>query len=159
MGNAVVYYSWTGNTEAAALEISDALGAAAVKLCEEKQRGSFIGSACSAIAGRRSKLRPFSLPGRTDGIFLGTPVWASHCTPAVNAFIEKTDFTGKKVFLFFTLASREAPEKLVSSMKCRIEKNGGSGCGCVSFQTKKGGDTGCRDLRGRARQWAESLSL
>ena len=161
MENIVVYYSWTGNTEAAALEISDIAGGKTIKLCEEKDRKSFMGSAFSAIIGSKSKLKPAgsALPEGEANIFLGTPVWASHCTPAINTFLDKADLKGKKVFLFFTLASSEAPLKLIKSLETKIEAKGGKLCGYISLQVKKDDKITPASFKERAEKWIGTLAL
>ena len=156
-----MYYSWTGNTEAAALEISNVTGGKSVKLSEERERKSFMGSAFSAIIGSKSKLKPLGdiLPEGEANIFLGTPVWASHCAPAINTFLDQADIKGKKVFLFFTLASETAPLKLIKSMEAKIEAKGGKVCGSVSLQTKKGDEITPETFKGRIENWIAGLPL
>ena len=161
MENLIIYYSWTGNTEAAASEISALIGGKTERLCEEKLRKSFMGSAFSAIIGNKSKLKPLgdALPEDGANIFLGTPIWASHCAPAINTFLDKADLKGKKVFLFFTLASEAAPEKLIKSMEYKIEAKGGKVCGSVSLQTKKGVESTPETFKERVASWIGTLQL
>lgn len=161
MGSLIVYYSWTGNTEAVAGEISQITGGKLEKLIEVKPRKSFAGSAFSAILGSKSRLEPLKTPlnGDTDSVFLGTPVWASHSTPAVNTFLNKTDFTGKKVFLFFTLASSEKPEKVIQSITKRIEKKGGKVCDSFFVQTKMHEVIAPEAFKDSVSSWVEGLHL
>lgn len=161
MENVIVYYSWTGNTEAAALKISDIAGGKAIRLCEEKERKSFMGSAFSAIIGSKSRLKNQGniLPEGEANVFLGTPVWASHCAPAINTFLDKTNLKGKKVFLFYTLASDTAPEKMIKSMKAKVEEKGGQVCGTISLQTKKDSKITPDIFKERINKWIGTLNL
>lgn len=129
MKNLIVYYTLTVNTEAVAKELHKKVGGDLKKIEEEKQRKTgigFAGAAVSALFGLKSKLKPmdFSL-NSYDAIFIGGQVWAGHCTPAINAFIDKADFKNKNVYLFLTEADNKAPQKVIDSIKNRIEKRGG----------------------------------
>ncbi|MBW7572192.1 flavodoxin family protein [Caproiciproducens faecalis] len=136
MKNLVVYYSWTGNTEIAAKELSGLIGGDLKRIEEAKPRSSFGRSACSAIFGLKSKIKPldFALNGY-DSVFLCGPVWASRTTPAINAFLERADFSGKKVYLFVTQADDHEPQAVFHSLTQRVEKHGGKVAGCFFIQT------------------------
>nr|WP_319488777.1 flavodoxin [uncultured Caproiciproducens sp.] len=136
MKNLVVYYSWNGNTEVAAKELAAFIGGDLKRIEETKPRKSFPMAACSAVFGRKSKIRPmdFSMNGY-DSVFLGGPVWASKSTPAINAFLEKADFSGKNVYLFITQADDHEPQAVFQTITQRVEKSGGKVAGSFFIQT------------------------
>ncbi len=104
MSECVVFYSRNGNTRFVAGEIARRKGAETVMLEEEKPRKGLLGFIRS---GYQAKTRKASvLQGepwnRIDGcqtIYLLTPIWAGNGTPAVNAFLDRADLSGKKVIL------------------------------------------------------------
>ncbi len=129
MNSIIVYYSWMGNTEVVAKELNKIIGGDLVKVEEIKNRNAgigFAGAAISALLGLKSKLNSmdFSLKGY-DNIFLGGQVWAGHSTPAINSFINKADFSNKNVYLLLTGADDKVPQKVIDSIKKRVEDRGG----------------------------------
>ncbi len=129
MNSIIVYYSWMGNTEVVAKELSKITGGDLVRIEEIKKRNTgigFAGAAISALMGLKSKLMTmdFSLKGYSN-IFLGGQVWAGHSTPAINSFINKADFSNKDVYLFLTEADDKVPQKVIDSIKKRVEDRGG----------------------------------
>lgn len=139
MKNLVAYYTYTGNTEVVAKEIQQLAGGELAKIEEVKKRkpNAMMGPAFSALIGLRSRLKPmdFSLKGY-DNIFLCAQVWAGHSTPAINSFLGKADFKGKKVFLFMTRADEKTTQVVIDSITARIEKRGGKVVDCISLTTK-----------------------
>jgi len=128
MKTLVVYYSWSGKTELIATSISKVLNADLRKIEEVKKRNRFfifISGGYSALRGKCSKIKPinFSLDSY-DLIFLGTPVWASRPTPAINTFISKADLAKKKVILFATMGS-SGGEKAIKIMTEKIKAKKG----------------------------------
>lgn len=166
MKSLVVFYSWTGNTEAVAEELGSVLQGKVVRLEETKERKPGFGFAMAAmyaIFGAKSKLKPLSLPsGEFDTIFVGTPIWASASTPAVNTFLSRFDFKGKKVYLFFTLADDKPPVKAITSMTRRIERKGGRVLGNFTIQTKFNGELPTEKLpaaevKARVAKWISTI--
>lgn len=135
----IVYYSWVGNTEVVAKEIQRSTGFDMEKIEENKQRklGSIMGAAMGAVMGFSSRLKPmdFSLIGY-ENIFLGAQVWAGMTTPAINQYLRRARFAGKKVWLFVTKADEKVPQKVLDSITGRIEKKGGKVVECLSITTQ-----------------------
>ena len=116
----VVYYSRTGNTKRVAEMIAGALKADLEELVDKRGREGFLGylrSGRDAIRDKTTELKSLQhQPGDYDLIFGGTPVWASRPAPAVRAFLESQDLSGKKAALFCTMASR-GEETTLSTMR------------------------------------------
>lgn len=160
MKNLIAYYSWNGNTEVAAKELSQLIGGDLKKIEETKPRKSFGMAACSAVFGLKSRIRPmdFSLDGY-DSVFLGGPVWAGRSTPAVNAFLERADFSNKKVYLFVTQADDHEPRAVFQSLTQRVEKRGGKVAGCSFIQTVMKSVLAPDAARKPLTEWVNKLSL
>lgn len=136
MKNLVVYYTWKGNTEVVAKEISKSINGQLIKIEEVNQRGGFVSAALSAIIGLKSKIKPISHSmDEYDNIFIGGQIWAGHSTPAINAFVNKTDFKGKRVFLFITQANNKEPANVIKSITERVKKHGGNVAKSFFIQT------------------------
>ncbi|NQS90589.1 flavodoxin [Patescibacteria group bacterium] len=135
----VVYYSWSGKTELVASSICKVLNADLKKIEEVKKRRRFfvyISGGYSAIKGKCSRIKPLNFNLNSyDLIFLGTPVWASRPSPAVNAFISNSNFNGKKVVLFVVMDS-SGSENAIKIMRNKIKAKEGKII--ASFEVKTG---------------------
>ncbi|KPL19040.1 MAG: hypothetical protein AMJ92_04895 [candidate division Zixibacteria bacterium SM23_81] len=116
----VVYYSRTGNTKQVAEMIAGELKADLEELVDKKDRRGLLGylrSGRDAVRDKTTELKPLQRQSSDyDLIFVGTPVWASRPAPAVRAFLESQDLSGKRVALFCTMASR-GEEATFSTMR------------------------------------------
>jgi len=134
----ITYYSWYGNTESVAKEIQALTGYDSIAIVEKKERkkSNMPLSALTALLGLRSRLMPmdFNLD-EYDRILLGCQVWAWHSTPAINSFISKANFKGKKVFLFITKADDKVPQKVIDSITSKICSKGGEVADSLSITT------------------------
>ena len=133
----IVFYSWVGNTEVAAKEIQRQTGFDLQKIEEKKERksgGNIMGAALSAVMGLKSSIKPMDYALKDyDNIFLGIQVWAGKTTPAINKYLSKTDFKGKKVWIFITKADVKVPQKVIDSITARVGKKGGKVADSISF--------------------------
>ena len=113
----VVYYSATGNTEAAANYIADATGGDLFELepvepyTDEDLNYSDENSRVSQEYADES-LREVELVSTEvenwdsyDTVFIGYPIWWGIAAWPVDSFVENNDFTGKTVIPFATSAS------------------------------------------------------
>jgi flavodoxin len=137
MASLAVYYSWGGNTEAAANGLSSLLGSKSRKIEEIKLRRGPIGiikGSVTAFLGSSSDIKPMdtSLKGYSK-IFLLTPVWAGSAFPAMNAFIDEADFQGTEVVLVFTFSSL-LRGKSVEKLSRKIESKGGKIAGIIELR-------------------------
>jgi flavodoxin len=164
--SAIIYYSWIGNTEVVAKEIQRLTGYDLIKIQEKKERklGNIMGPALCALLGLQSNIEPldFSLADY-DNVYLGTPVWAGKTTPAINRFISKANFKGKNIWIFITKADEKVPQKVIDSVKRRIEKKGGTVMDCLSLTTKwdpkTNIPTSVEDIRSDIQVWIEKATL
>lgn len=107
MKTLVLYYSRTGNTEAVARRIAEALGADIEPLRDDRDYGGVKGwilAGRDAFRGVRSALAPLAhAPAAYDLVILGQPVWAARPVPAVNALASSGQLRGRSLALFVTL--------------------------------------------------------
>lgn len=129
MGAAVIYYSAQGNSALAAKALAGKLGATLVELRETKKRNlgkvnfAFMVAGFQAAFKAKSRLQgqPWLDAASCGELHIITPVWASKPVPAVNTFVSKCNFSGKKVWLYTVQAdpndtakpSREALARFV----------------------------------------------
>ncbi|MGN8819044.1 flavodoxin [Oribacterium sp. HCP28S3_H8] len=111
MKRLVVYYSFTaGNTKKIALKIAKETGADIIALeTTEPYQGSYQAVVDQGLdevkRGFMPALKPYAVnPADYDEIIIGTPTWWYEMAPAVLTFMEKTDFSGKRIALFQTNA-------------------------------------------------------
>lgn len=135
----IVYYSWIGNTKMVAEELARVTGYDLIPLIEKKPRpiGKVFGAVMGAIFGLKSALEPvdFSLKDYNT-VVIGAQIWAGKTTPAINQFLNKGDFSGKKVHLFVTMGDDKRPDKVIESIQSRIEKKGGQVTQSLALTTK-----------------------
>lgn len=104
MKEAVVYYSWTGNTQAGAEKAAELLGIPLIKICEKKERKGltgFIKSGFQAANHISSELKPECISQANDyeKIVLMFPIWAGNLIPPIHSFLDQSDLNGKKFIL------------------------------------------------------------
>ena len=133
----VVYYSLTGKTKLVAQVIAEALNAMVVEIQETKPRK--IGPSLYAIGGfearmnRGSKINPIDIDLKQhEKIFIGSPIWNSRPAPAINSFIYQTNFEGRSIIPFFTMAGDNS-EKTLANITAKIEKSQGKVAGSFAI--------------------------
>ena len=135
----IVYYSWTGNTASVAQELHAQTGFALERIEEVKPRpfGSLPMAAMGAWFHMKSAIKPLSvLLEDYDNLFLGIQVWAGNSTPAINAFLKRGNFKNKKVWIFMTMADNVPSQKVMDSVRRRIEQKGGVVVDTIGFTAK-----------------------
>ena len=108
MKTAVVFYSMSGNTAAAAKKIADGINADLIEIKPEKafpDKGfkKFLWGGKSAMMAETPKLLPYTFdPERYDQIVIGFPVWASNVAPPIRTFTteNKEAIQEKKIAAF-----------------------------------------------------------
>ena len=122
MKTIVVYYSMSGNTDAAAREIAAQLGAALLRLEPETaypDRGfrKFFWGGKSAVMAETPALKPYSLClADYDRVVFGFPVWAGNVTPPIRSFVKENDLSGKRLAAF-ACQSGAGAEKAFARLK------------------------------------------
>ena len=124
----VVYYSRTGNTKAIAESVREVLGADIQEIKDMKDRSGFFGYIGGMIDSKKNPITEIS-PKEVnirdyDLIVIGSPGWGVKLTPAINTFIDRTDFTGKKVILFGVASARMQQKTLDEYSKVITSKGG-----------------------------------
>jgi len=124
----VVYYSRTGNTKAIAESIKDTLGCTIQEIKDLKDRSGIKGFISGMIDAKKNPITEIS-PKIVDVkdydlLIIGSPGWGVKLTPAINTFINSTDFTGKKIVLF-GVASGRMSQKTLDEYSSIINSRGG----------------------------------
>lgn len=130
MATAVVYYSFGGNSALAAQALAQKLGATLVEIKERKARPkvNFFTMGFQAAIGLSSRLSgdPAAQVASFDTLHVLTPVWAGNLTPAVRAFLNQTNFKGKRVTLYAVMADPSLKvDKIAQNARKLVEKTGG----------------------------------
>lgn len=156
----VVYYSCAGNTKVVAEEIEQQTGYDIRRIEEMRPRDlkGIMWAALGAVLGQKSAIKPMDFDmAEYDTVILGAQVWAGKTTPAINSFLSRANFRGKKVWLFFTLASEQVPPIFIDSVTRRIEGKGGKVLGslaCISkWDPKERAPLKPEEARDKVRQW------
>jgi flavodoxin len=144
MKTLVVYYSLTGKTRLVAGAIAEALNGLLVEITEKKTRkiGPFIYliGGFGAMTNRRSKINPVDVDLKQyERIFIGSPIWASRPTPAVNSFIHQTNFGGRDVIAFFSMGGTTS-ERALANITAKIEKSQGKIAGSFAITSYRVSD-------------------
>jgi len=126
MKSLVVYYSLTGKTRLVAQVIAEALNATLVEIEERRPIPMpfvYLSGGFAAITNRGTKINPTDVDlQQYERIFIGSPIWASRPTPAINSFIYQTNFEGRSVIPFFTMGGDNA-EGALANITAKIEKS------------------------------------
>ncbi len=126
MKSLVVYYTRTGNAKFAAETVAAELGSDIEEIVDLKKRAGkpgWISAGKDSTQEKETQIAPTKLvPADYDLIVLGTPIWAWRPTPAIRTHIAKNDLSGKKVALFFAMASnlKQAVEKTKAYSRCHL---------------------------------------
>ena len=126
MKTAVVYYSMSGNTAAAAKKIALGLHADLIEIKPEKafpDKGfkKFLWGGKSAVMAETPKLIPYKFdPEQYDRIVIGFPVWASNVAPPVRTFAveNKEAIRNKKIAAFACQGGSGAEKAFKKLLAC-----------------------------------------
>ena len=123
MKSVVVFYSLDGGTRKAAEKIAERLQADIVELHPEKRipsKGFFkymIGG-MQVKSGKKPALKPYNFQKEAyDLVILGTPIWASGCTPAMNTFLSENDISDRKIAVLTSSAGGDGAQCLETMKK------------------------------------------
>lgn len=128
MKSLVVYYTLDGHTRLLAEIIAQETGADIFELKPVKSTGKsgfakyFLGGMRASLNMKTKLLTPLPDLKEYDLIFIGTPIWASRFTPAVNTFISGSDLTSKKL-LFFASSGGGNAGKCFEMLKSRLGRS------------------------------------
>jgi len=127
--SAIVYYLKDNNTRAGAKILGELTGAQVVEL-KEMKKGNFI----QALAKKGTKLigDPWSEIKSAESIYLMSPIWASNGVPAMNAFLDKADFTNKKIIIitFQQFSDLRNSSNVHTYFRSKVEEKEGNVISC-----------------------------
>lgn len=121
----IVYYSYSGTTKRVAEHLQSVTGGDLYELTlKEPYSGSDNDVSDRVFAERRKGKMPElsgTLPDLDgyDRVFIGTPVWNSSMANPILSFLEKADFGGKTVALFWTYITNQGRTKRDFSKQAR----------------------------------------
>ncbi len=124
----VVYFSRNGHTQALARALARTFDAdlVEIKACDYPLNLlGFMHAASSARNHDRCEISPDVVDlSSYDTVFLGAPIWLRWPAAPLWSFVEKNDFTGKKVTLFATM-NHIYKQEAVDAFKKSVEERGG----------------------------------
>jgi flavodoxin len=129
MKSLVIFYSLTGKTKLVAQTIAEALNAELVEIEEVKPRkrgfATHLTVGFAAITNKESQIKPVNVNwNRYDMVFIGSPVWASRPTPAINSLVYANNFQSQSIVPFFTMGGDNA-DKALENITAKIERSQG----------------------------------
>ena len=135
----VVFYSLTDKTKLVSQAIAEALNAELVEIEETKPRKrgflTYLTGGFAAVTNKGSEINPINVDLRQyEKIFIGSPIWASRPTPAINSFIYANNFEGKNIVPFFTMGGNNS-NKALENITTKIEKSQGRMIGSFAVKT------------------------
>ena len=141
MKSLVVYYSLTGKTKLVAQAIAEALNATLLEIKETKPRKPgilvYLTGGFAATINRRSKINPIDVDLKQyERIFIGSPIWNSRPTPAINSFIYQTNLESRSIIPFFTMGGNDS-ENALANITAKIEKSQGKVAGSFAITSYK----------------------
>lgn len=115
----IVYFSRTGHTERVAKALAERLDADLERIREKRSRLGFIGywrSGREAMSGKLPTIETAEHdPADYDLVILGSPVWASHPSTPMSAYVAANKAKLKSIACFVTLGGSGA-EKTMARM-------------------------------------------
>ena len=140
----IVYYSFTDKTKLVSQVIAEALNAKLVEITETKpiKLGPlvYLIGGFAATINRGSKINSIDIDLKQhETIFIGSPIWNSRPAPAINSFIYQTNFEGRSIIPFFTMAGDNS-EKALANITAKIEKSQGKVAGSFAIKSYKVSD-------------------
>ena len=129
MKSLVVFYSLTDKTKLVSQVIAEELNTELVEIEETKPRKlgflNYLTGGFAAVTNKGSEINALNVDLKQyETIFIGSPVWASRPTPAINSFIYANNFEGKNIVPFFTMGGNNS-DKALENITTKIEKSQG----------------------------------
>ena len=139
MKSLVVFYSLTDKTKLVSQAIAESLNAELLEIEETKPRKrgflTYLTGGYAAIRNKVTDISPINVDLKQyERIFIGSPIWASRPTPAINSFIYANNFEGKNIVPFFTMGGNNS-DKALDNIKNKIEKSQGRVIGSFAVKT------------------------
>jgi len=157
----IVYYSKTGKTKEIVHSIANELADGnevkmrRIRMKDEKNLlATYLLDTKKAIRREKPEIEVLNYDHKEyDVILLGTPVWSAKPAPAINTYLDRSDFKEKRVALFATLRMMGG-EKVVGILAEEIEKKGGKIINSIIIKT---GLFHRKEMLQRAKEFAKQL--
>lgn len=155
--NAVVFYSYEGNTAFVAQEIANVIGADIIELKPENEKrksglGKYIWGGRQVVTKKTPKLLPLKTSmDAYKNVVIGTPVWASSFAPAIRTLLTENLVKGKNVAIFCTHDG--GPGNTIEEMKELLKDTNK----IVSNRDFKGVRKDRDSVKGEILSWAKEL--
>lgn len=127
MKKAVVFYSLSGNTQAAAKEIAEGIGADLIELKlvkpfpTEKSKQLALGG-MQAMFGMKPAIQELSKNIKEyDVLILGTPIWAGTIAAPVHSFLNKYQVLDK-IVVVFTFSGGGDNKRCIAKLSKRLPR-------------------------------------
>jgi flavodoxin len=139
MKSLVAFYSLTDKTRLVAQAIAESLKATLVEIKEVRPRKTrfltYLTGGFAAIRNQGTDINPLNLDLRQyETIFIGSPIWASRPTPAVNSLIYTNNFEGQSIVPFFTMGGNNS-DKALANITAKIERSRGRVTGSFAISS------------------------
>lgn len=155
MKTAVVFYSYSGNTNRIAHMMIDFLKskdeeAIPIRIRPLKEETNFIMQCRDAFLAKKPELYQTLLDLKDyDRIIIGSPVWAFKPAPSINTYLDKcSSLAGKRAVCFVTYGSGAGKDKTLASMKKTVESKGANVISVISFQQAENAESCIKKLSG-----------
>jgi len=133
----ILYYSRTGNTQAACEVLQKELGADIQEIKDLNSRDTkfgMIAGMLKTIMGMQTDIEPESVAVESyDTFIISAPIWASKFGLAMRTFVERNSFQGKKVIIFIT-ADSFVEEEYQQKHAALLTESGGKVAGHFQVQ-------------------------
>lgn len=145
MKSLIVYHSETGNTKRVAEYIHEKTDSDIIALKPKKaysKLGMYTSGMKRALMEQEDEIDITDIDlSAYDTIIVGTPVWAGHPTPVVNAGLDIIkDGTGKNAVVFATYRGSEG--ETLNILQKKLEDSGLNVLGAFGFSEKETKDEG-----------------
>jgi flavodoxin len=159
----IVYYSKTGKTKEIAHTMANELANGnEVKLRRIKMKNernllaTYLLDTKKAIKRKKPEIEVMDYDHKDyDLILLGTPVWSNNPVPAINTYLDKSEFRDKRVALFVTLRMMGG-EKTIRILTEEIKKKRGEVVDSIIIKT---GLLHRQRMLQTAREFAKKLNI
>ena len=139
MKSLVAFYSLTDKTRLVAQAIAESLKAPLVEIREVRPRKTgfltYLTGGFAAIRNKGIDINPLNFDLKQyETIFIGSPIWASRPTPAVNSLIYTNNFEGQNIVPFFTMGGNSS-DKALANITAKIERSRGRVIGSFAISS------------------------
>jgi len=151
MKTAIVYYSYTGNTNRVANIILEYLKGKGeevipVRIRPLNESNNFIVQCIDTLLGKEPELFKTKLDlTEFDRVILGSPIWGFRPTPAINTYLKTcAGLEGKEAISFVTYLCGIGARQTFKNMEDKLKTKGAKIAGNLSFHQKED-DTNCKN--------------